>query len=73
MEIIKIFNLYVIYSFKNLTKYSIYIKKNQIINIQRIKSNLMELRKIILPALKNIKKFTGIKKHCTFIVRFFIQ
>ena len=43
------------------------------INIQSIKGNLMELRKIILPALKNIKKFTGIKKHCTFIVRFFIQ
>ena len=34
MEIIKIFNLYVIYSFKKLTKHSMYIKKNQIINNQ---------------------------------------
>ena len=60
------------YSFRKLTKHSIYLKKNQMINIQSIKGNLMELRKIILPALKNIKKFTRIKKHCTFIVRFFI-
>ena len=83
-----IYMMRLFYSFKKLTKHSIYIKKNQMINIQSIKGNLMELRKIILPALKNIKKFTGElfgnllvyntnnenqKKHCTFVVRSFIQ
>ncbi len=83
-----IYMMRLFYSFRKLTKHSIYLKKNQMINIQNIKGNLMELRKIILPALKNIKKFTGElfgnllvyntsneskKKHCTFVVRSFIQ
>ena len=59
------------YSFRKLTKHSIYLKKNQMINIQNIKGNLMELRKIILPALKNIKKFTGIKKKLFFCNKIF--
>ena len=83
-----IYMMRLFYTFRKLTKHSIYLKKNQMINIQNIKGNLMELRKIILPALKNIKKFTGElfgnllvyntnnenkKKHCTFVVRSFIQ
>ena len=83
-----IYMMRLFYTFRKLTKHSIYLKKNQMINIQSIKGNLMELRKIILPALKNIKKFTGElfgnllvydtnnekrKKYCTFVVRSFIQ
>ena len=76
------------YSLRKLTKSSLNLKENQFVNIQAIKANLMELRQIIIPSLKNVKKFAGElfdkllvyntnneqkKKHCVFVVRSFIQ
>ena len=47
------------YSLRKLTKSSLNLKENQFVNIQAIKANLMELRQIIIPSLKNVKKFEG--------------